>query len=363
MLVRSVPLSCWALGLVAAQDLFLSKSMDAHVDTLIDTGVNSSTLFLESRAPTKCQHQIGCAGDCDRSDAFNHWNDHGYNGAISKICFKVGSTKPIHKYEWIIGFKVCYAGSCVSEGDGAKESDCWNLQSGEVITEITGKACKPSGAQHKGVNTLTVKLSTGRKKRWGGRECPHTPTVSLKAAHGKHITAFYGRTSKAHIGWDGLLHNLGAYYDVGMARGSWVRIGGGAGTSHVNFKYSSCTESSSSSSRTITNAWSISVKSEVSEGFNSDSVDAKTSTEIVSSTASSFQETNCAEHSFSCNKHMPHAFQWQFRSNFDRHGSVTTKTDYYVCASSQNVCCLPGHFKNSNDVSKGCKSGPNLCHR
>jgi hypothetical protein len=359
----------WVLGPVVAQDL-VEKENNLHAQ---GNGTDE-VVFSDFHAPQLGGH-IGC-GDgyppfdssrCDGGNDFNHWNSYQFNGAISKICFRVGSVKAIHHKDWITGGKFCYAGHCVSEGTGA--DDCFMLTAGEAIVELSATSgCKPRGADHWGVSSITIKTNHERTKYWGHRECSGHYTI--KAPQGKHITSFYGRASGGHAGWGGLFSKIGVFYDVGMGQGQWKNIAGGPGVRPPSFKMKTCTTASSSTSVSRTSEWSISSYSEMSLGFemvgisggSKRSITMTYSQSITRTTQSSFETTDCREQDMSCDDGQNYAFQFVFTSDFDNRGLVNTFSNHWVCTDQPRVCCLPGYFKNPQRASDGCVDGsPNVC--
>merc|ERR1712232_195852 len=107
--------------------------------------------------------RLATTSDCDGGDDFDHWNNHAMNGAISKLCFKLGSPKWIHpNADWITGGKFCYAGKCFSHGSG-DTGTCFSLSSGEAIAELTATTgCVPNGANHWGVSSIAITTTNGR---------------------------------------------------------------------------------------------------------------------------------------------------------------------------------------------------------
>jgi len=336
---------------VVAQDMFLAQNDLPPLTTI--------------HAPTKGD-QLGCGDSCDAGDDFDHWNDHALSGALSKICFKLGSVKAIHDKDWITGGQFCYGGRCESQGTGA--SDCFALTTGEVIMKVDGTTgCTPRGADHWGVSSIKITLNSGRSKYWGGRECD--TKVTLTAPAGQHITSFYGRASGGHLGWGGLFNKIGVYYDVGAAQARWVQIAGGPGVVIKNFDYSVCTTASSSTHVEASSEWSTSTMSETSEGFELEGESAQkkktvTHTEaskIVAGTSQSFETTECSKSSQACSGDLNYAFQFVFTTNFDGRGEATTYTRHWACSDKEYVCCLPDDFMDPGDASKGCKTGTDIC--
>lgn len=254
----------------------------------------------------------------------------------------------------------------MSEGTGA--DDCFDLTSDEVIMGMEGTCGTARGADHWGISSIKVKLSSGREHYWGDRACPDK--FSIQAPQGTHVTSFFGLASGGHAGWGGLFGKIGFYYDNGAANAQWLQLPSGPGLEDLTFKYSACTTAKESHSTTISKTWSVSAMSETGFGFDLEgmtgeqkrSITREYAHSITSGTESSFETTTCEEVSEKCMKGLNYVFQFQFNSNFDGTGERVTRTNHLACSDKDHVCCLPNGFVDPKDARKGCK-GPqyNIC--
>jgi len=329
---------------------------------------------------------IGGAG----GNAFDDFNNHGLAGGISEICTRSESDQ-------LGTIAVNYAGYKREHGEpgGRRRSRrrwikwgrrrripgdrCWSLRPDEHVTSATvtvngGGVQWISFATNNGRNSGN-QLHGGRRRQYncGGRRrrrrrdrCSRRRewAVTMNAPQDLHLFAFHGRAGDS-------IDKIGVYWGKGGGLGRWSYAPHCSGCDSNHYEIKQCSTTSQSMSQESKQSWSVAVKSELTLGFKllgvgaskTTTVDGKYSRELISKTSESFKFEQCKTHTFSCSKN--YMFQWNFESNLNGQGVITTNTGFKLCTNDPSPCCLPGAYVDPEQPSTcdADPSAPNHCDR
>jgi len=323
---------------------------------------------------------------------FDHWNDGGFRGAISRVCWYMGKPTWFDFGHRVIGFDACYAGQCAGYvgGKNKEKSLCWDLNAGESITSVEVNTAVGDEDRNVIVN-MKVCAEERCSEKFGGKDWGRQKTTTITCPKGHHVMAFHGYSSPPKATFDGDLRNIGVYCGYGGGSGQWTLVGTSPhDATNYNLKYSVCSTHSKTSTHQITNAWSVSVKAEMKfgmtspleempdvpvppvavtmnskddKGGNSITIEGSYSNTIVDTVSESFSTTECTELTFKV-KRDRNCYQWVLRSAFLGSGSgeVSTKTNAIECVpSGQLPCCPPGTY--TDPYGQSCDPAVYLCKK